>query len=169
MGVKISSAPERVLASITGNEAIPAGDGSNKIKILLSTIRSYAAALFTNKATVLDNLTTSDSVLRFNALDVNNGFRKALYTNKTSEFTVDLEAGALLVYVLVIDDMGFPPTVKIGTTSGGEEISASEVLTGDYLFVLHKYFTTSTTLYINITSGHCDVMLGYYKSFESYI
>jgi hypothetical protein len=169
MGVKISDAPERVLAAITGDEAIPAGDGTNKLKILLSTIRSYVVALFTNKAAVLDNLDTYDSALRFNSLEVGLGFRKLLYNNKTSEFTVDIEAGTILQYMLCTSDLGTTPMVKIGTTTGGTEIAEAESIDPFYLFVVHKYFDTATTIYVGVESGRCDLMLGYFKSFNAYV
>jgi hypothetical protein len=159
----ISSATNKVP---DGTEHVPVS-GATKYKVLISAIKDYVVSFFTNKAT-LDLLTVSDSVLYYNSIEVARGYRRKVYSGKTSSFTVAFLEDTFLTRVVFIENYG-TPQVKLGSTSGGEEFLEQQVVNTQLTVNINEFNYSSYTLYVDITtsSGSVDVIVEYIKSYTS--
>lgn len=80
------------------------------------------------------------------------------YDAATGTTTIVQPADSLLTFVSFTVITG-TPSVKIGTTAGGNDIVYGEDNVASFFSDnISKYTATSRTLYITITSGTCDVV-----------
>lgn len=73
--------------------------------------------------------------------------------------------GSTFIYDLFINVISGTPAIKIGTTSGGEEILASASYTGFNHIKLEEHFANLTVLYITITGVSTTDIIMDYKRF----
>ena len=76
--------------------------------------------------------------------------------NQSGSFTQGIATKTWLEKLVITPQVG-TPTVKIGTTEGGNEI-LDTILVGDYLPVaIQKYFAAGVTLYFTAASGNINI------------
>lgn len=77
-------------------------------------------------------------------------------TNKSANFTALLAANTK---VLAVDFkiVSGTPTIKVGTSNGGEEIIYQETISANAMRAVSEYFSVETTLYISVSGGVVDV------------
>lgn len=76
--------------------------------------------------------------------------------NQTGSFSQAIAIKTWLEKLVIVPRLG-TPTIKIGTTSGGNEI-IDTTLVGDFLPVMiQQYYATGITLYFTVASGNVDI------------
>ena len=76
--------------------------------------------------------------------------------NQTGSFSQAIAEKTWLEKLIIVPQLG-TPTIKIGTTSGGNEILDTTII-GDSLPVLiQQYSGTGTTLYFTVASGNVNI------------
>ena len=110
-----------------------------EVNALVSTNTSNISSV-TTRVTTLENLIS-----------------KTRFSSRTSTFNFTQAANSC------ISDIYFfgTGTVKVGTTSGGDEILTSRLISGNYrgAEALARYSATSRTIYITLTGASVDIVI----------
>jgi hypothetical protein len=76
--------------------------------------------------------------------------------NQTGSFSQGIAAKTWLEKLVIVPQLG-SPSIKIGTTSGGNEIIDTTVV-GSFLPVLiQQYYASLTTLYFTVSGGNANI------------
>lgn len=109
----------------------------------------------TDDIAILENTTTNNET---RITTIESSILKNPVLNTTT-FQFDMAAGSLLE-MICINRSEQSPLVKVGTTSGGDELIAETELTTDddgFTTTFNKQFNTATTIYVTVTGGRIDL------------
>lgn len=78
--------------------------------------------------------------------------------NKSSDYPIAFDAGTKL-FSIDIQHLSGNPLIKVGTTSGGDEISLSQIPipSGEVITLDGRTFDINTTVYISISGGSVNI------------
>lgn len=88
------------------------------------------------------------------------------YINASGDITAIIPANSF-VNGVGIKNVAGSPTIKIGTTYGGEEILPATLYTEFSYNLWQGYYNTATNIYINITGGTMDLRIDYTNPYYS--
>ena len=87
--------------------------------------------------------------------------RNTLLENQTGLAVISILANTYLSKIHIAPasqiDTSITSTISIGTTSGGDDVLASQEIGDGITFVANKYFPTQSNIYINISGPAVDV------------
>lgn len=120
-----------------------------------------SVAAETHLATMEDILNTSDLEVTYSTYILRE-IRKQEFDSVSTSQTWAAESGTLLSGI-DIHWVASTPTVRVGTTLGGDEIMGDRLVTSaaDSNNAVRKSFTAATTVYITISGGTVTVNLDY--------
>ena len=77
----------------------------------------------------------------------------------TGAYSQDFKAKTWLQSMSILKISGIEPTIKIGTTEGGDDILTTTVITDTKLKTINKYFPEYGYIYYTITGGNASMIV----------
>ena len=110
------------------------------------------------------NIRVSKQQIATAVLGVLPSFEVLKNTAKSANFTQSILANCRVISVDFKVTAG-TPTIKVGTTSGGEEILFEETLSANAMRSVAEYFASAGTMYFSISGGTVSVNILVIKSY----
>jgi hypothetical protein len=86
------------------------------------------------------------------------------YLAQSTSFTVAILADSWINFIY-FNFVSGTPNVKIGTSAGGTQVMATQVITDETYYYLTKKYAANTTLYFTITGGVIDIRIDMRNNF----
>lgn len=110
------------------------------------------------------NIRVSKQQITTAVLGVLPSFEVLKNTAKSANFTQSILANCRVLSIDFKVTAG-TPLIKVGTTSGGEELIFSETLTANAMRPVAEFFASAGTMYFTISGGTVDVNILVIKSY----